>query len=139
MAIDLSQFEEIIPSPKPSQFAINITAAGFVNLNEKIKNKMQLSEVGLYVNKDGTQIVLNPETNNTFRILKSGSIKALECTRELTSKGITLPARYEAKYDEDTQMWIGSIIKPKRTSKPISINKTKLTKPRATGLKDMMS
>lgn len=139
MAIDVSQFEEIIPSPKPSQLAINITTSGFVNLNEKLRNKMQLSEVGLSVNKDGTQIILNPQTNNPFKVLKSGSIKATECTRRLASKGVILPARYEAEWDEDAQIWIGKLIKSKKFLKSTPINKSKLSKPRTTGLKDMVS
>ncbi len=138
MPIDLSQFEEIMPAPKPSQLAINITASGFVNLNEKLRTRMQLSEVGIAVNKDGTQIVLNAKTDNLFKILKSGSIKSTECTRKLASKGIILPARYEAEWDSDLEMWIGNLIKPRKASKLISNSKNKLMKPRTTGLKDML-
>lgn len=138
MTIDLSQFEEIIPLPKPSQLAINITASGYVNLNERLRNKMQLTEVGLRVNKDGTQIILNPKTDNPFKVLKSGSIKAIECTRKLANKGVTLPARYDAEWNEDIHMWVGSLIKPKKASKTVPNNKSKLTKPRTTGLNDMI-
>ncbi|MEN6313499.1 MAG: hypothetical protein ABFD25_04530 [Clostridiaceae bacterium] len=37
MSIDFSQFSLFIPPPKPSQYAINITASGYVNLNDKLK------------------------------------------------------------------------------------------------------
>lgn len=92
---------------------------------------------GLWMSKDGTKIILDPQVNEPFKIFNNGSIEAVDFTRELARKGITLPARYEVKLDEDDQKWLGILIKPKKTSKAASITKN-IKKPRTTGLVDMI-
>lgn len=136
--IDLSQFTLIAPSPKLSLLAININASGNVNLSGKLKHKISSPTVGLHVFNDGTKILLDPKERESFNILKSGSIRAEEFTRELVSRGIILPARYTTEWNEEVQMWLGTLVKSIKPQKVAPIIKSNLKKPRTTGLKDML-
>lgn len=109
-----------------------------MNLNGKLKQRIASPTVGLHVFNDGTKILLDPKEKESFNILKSGSIRAEEFTRELVSRGIILPARYTTEWNEEVQMWLGTLVKSIKSQKVEPIIKSNLRKPRTTGLKDML-
>ncbi len=140
--IDLSQFDSIEP-PKIPQYIVNATLSGNLSLNDKLKNEISCSEIGIRVNKDGSMILIEPNKKDGYKILKSGSIRAETVTRELTKRGVSIPASYKLEWDNEINMWIGTIISRKQpnlsVNKKPNIVKQNMNKPRTTGLKEMIS
>ncbi len=130
--VNLSDFELVQPPQKNTgTLAINICTSGYVNLNGKLMQNVKSPKIALRVNQSGKEILLDEQEELSFRLPKSGSVKAIDFTRDLVKKGIRLPARYSVSWSEELKMWHCLYV--------ISFNSNKKTKNlRKTGLQDMV-
>ena len=104
--VNLSNFDLVLPPQnRVDAFTINISPSGYVNLNGKLMLNIKSSKIVLRVNQNGKQILLAEQEELCFRLPKSGSIKAIDFTRDLVKRGISLPARYSVAWNEEIKMW----------------------------------
>lgn len=134
--VNLSDFELVLPPQnREDAFTVNICPSGYVNLNGKLMQNIKSSKMALRVNQNGKQILLAEQEESSFRLPKSGSIKAIDFTRDLAKRGIRLPARYSVAWNEELKMWHCLY----STSFNSNKNEKRIKSPRKTGLQDMMS
>ncbi|MFZ3373133.1 MAG: hypothetical protein WA131_08950 [Desulfitobacteriaceae bacterium] len=133
--VNLADFELVLPPQNSTgAFAVNICHSGYVNLNGKLMQNIKSSKMALRVNQNGREILLAEQEEPSFRLPKSGSIKAIDFTRDLAKRGIRLPARYSVAWNDELKMWRCQF----STSFNSNKNEKRIKSPRKTGLQDMM-
>lgn len=81
--VNLSDFELVLPPQnREDAFNVNICPSGYVNINGKLMQNIKSSKMALWVNQNGKQILLAEQEESSFRLPKSGSIKAIDFTRD---------------------------------------------------------
>lgn len=134
--IDGIKFIEILPLPRGvtvSAPVVMLNAAGDLRPSKTLREKLPKT-MRILCSEDGCKIAIRESGNpQAFTLKKDGTFRAGNLHDVLTRVGVPLPCRYEMT--ENGDMWIGTLMPaPPPAPKPDKA----ATKPRKTGLKDMM-
>lgn len=126
-----SEFSWHLPTPPKPVLSITIQDEKSFNLNGRLSEIIP-KNIKIGVNLDGTELGMLAEIKG-FRVPKNGRIKAEKLIYDITSRGISLPARYLVENIDG--FWIARLVTS--TPSPTTSKKTP-KKPRINGLKAML-
>ncbi|TCL45137.1 hypothetical protein [Harryflintia acetispora] len=120
--LNLDDFE-VLTQPRAPGIGpcININSSGHISLNAKLMACLHTRELRVLVSRDKETILLDEQGEATFRFPKDGSVKAVDFTRGLVERGISLPARYQVVWSEKNQLWVGTRQRPLKAPNPVEL------------------
>lgn len=125
--INLSEFEHVLPPIRPmASCAITVSAGGNVALNQRLLDALGETEKVFDIRmkrSDGAMLLLMQNSSADYRFPKNGSRKDLAFARDLASKGISLPARYEVAWNEVIGAWVGTLTQTQAVPDVVALTK----------------
>lgn len=133
---DLSTFREILPQPKkPTPFLV-VTNARKIRVSQGVYDKTG-PMLRLFIGVRGESVVILPATDGAaYKLGKSLHATAPTFCEAVAKEGIAIPARYEMRYIEDQNAWLGTLVPDMKPAENAG-KKTVPKKPRKTGLSAM--
>lgn len=115
MVLNFAEFERIAPARRPMMApALTANPSGHIALNERFMRLLgDVRDFSFWVKGDGKVVLLKPGADADYHFPKSGSRRDEELCRRLAELKVNLPARYEAKWDEEAFCWIGVLVEEK--------------------------
>ncbi|CQR51563.1 hypothetical protein [Paenibacillus riograndensis] len=129
---DIHELEWFLPSPPKPIFSIIVSNEKGFCLNSKL-NEFIPKQLTVGISPDGKHIGLKTIAEKGYQVLKNGKIKDPELLHLIETRGISLPASYIVRKEED--LWLATLV----PSKPVSPTPRKTPRnPRKNGLRDML-
>lgn len=100
------------PTNRIGNLSVYIHQDGRINLNAKLTSEIQQKNVVLKFTEDYGAICIttNADNQSSFKLPKSGILKAPELVESFTKKGIPFPAQYDCWHSESYNCWQGILI-----------------------------
>lgn len=106
-----SDFIVLKPERRNISEYVYVHEDGRIVLNGKLNMKIGERLIEIRISKDGKTIVLLLNGANSHKFTKSGSTQNKEIITILKTKKISLPAKYEMRFDSENGVWMGSVCK----------------------------
>ena len=108
LSLEQFTFIAVPPESQTSNLRANIYADGRLILNGKFAEKLSGKTVEIRFTDDARHLCLfESNSENAVRFPKNGSKRFPSAVEHLKRHKITLPARYEVKFNEELALWQG--------------------------------
>ncbi|MFR8039791.1 MAG: hypothetical protein ACLU5E_07385 [Anaerovoracaceae bacterium] len=111
MELDLNRYIEVTPDSRRKCKTITVKENGDIKISKAMSDVIKTKKISMYISKNYKECVLDPN-GDTLNIKANNIISAKDSVSKIDRRKIDFPMIYSMSFNEEIDMWIGSLKLP---------------------------